>query len=99
MSWTTPTSPEAASRRAGARRHLNKLRQAKAAQRRLQVVRLLSIHRMTQRGYRSRIAEALGVHRSTVTKDLQRIAADARPCPCCGMVRVRQGYGGNGEEE
>jgi len=42
-----------------------------------------------ERGAQSRIAEALGVHRSVISKDLRKIMPLARPCERCGTLRPR----------
>jgi hypothetical protein len=42
-----------------------------------------------QRGAQSRIAEALGVHRSTISKDLKRILPLAEVCAGFGMLQPR----------
>jgi IS30 family transposase len=48
-----------------------------------EVVRLLKESGF-ERGVQTQIAKELGVHRSTITRDVQRaILADGRPCPSC----------------
>lgn len=59
------------------RKHKANLRRATAAEaRRLHVCRLFARADLSQRGWQTRIAEQLGVHRSTVCRDIQRIIAD-----------------------
>ena len=59
-------------RRAGGRRHYNSVRQFLANYRLTKVVELL---RQTgfDRGYQTIIANTLGVHRSTICRDLRRL--------------------------
>ena len=66
--WHRQTSREAAARRAGGRRHYNQIRQQQALRRRLQVAKLVAL------GYtQTAIAQELQVHRSTITRNLQRL--------------------------
>ena len=88
---TLQLSADTVARRAGGRRHYNALRRVRAALRRHDVLTLIVRHDLdlTARGTSSRIASALGVHRSTVFRDVQAILADlrrGRPCPCCGVI-------------
>lgn len=68
-SWA-PTTPEVAARRAGGRRRYNRDRQEAAFLRRYQVLDLLMQYG-SERGAQSRVAEQLGVHRSTISRDVQ----------------------------
>lgn len=82
-SWA-PTSPEAAARRAGGRRRYNRQRQDAAAVRRYLVAQMLP-ETGWEYGVQSEIAEALGVHRSTISRDIRWLFGDkTRPCPTCG---------------
>jgi IS30 family transposase len=72
MIWSDPTDPRNAARRAGGRRRYNATRQFLAAERRLKVARLVHEYG-NDWGVRARIAQELGVHRSTVTRDIQAI--------------------------
>jgi hypothetical protein len=65
----------------GGRRHFNKTRQEAASRRREQVRRLLE-KIPTGRGTGVRLAEALGVSKQTISRDLQALAAER--CPYCG---------------
>ena len=59
-------------RRAGGRRRYNRVRQFRANYRLTQVVKLL--HQTGfRRGHQTKIAKALGVHRSTISRDLRRL--------------------------
>ena len=75
---------DAVCRRAGGRRHYNAVRQFQAAQRLLQVLALLNDFGLG-RGSQSRIAERLGVHRSTICRDVAKLE--------------RRFWGGNEAEE
>lgn len=59
----------------GGRAAHNRRRQIAAERRRARVVELFADADLTVRGWRSRIAETIGCHRSTVCRDLQFIAA------------------------
>ena len=76
-------------RRAAARRRWNSLRTFLASERRRQVLELVLALGGLERGAQSRIAEALGVHRSTISKDLKRILPLAKVCEGCGSLRPR----------
>lgn len=62
----------------GGRAAHNRRRQILAEQRRAAVVTLLRDADIQQRGWKAAIAKELGVHRSTVTRDIQKLAAIAR---------------------
>ena len=66
------SNSDAICRRAGGRRRYNKVRQFMAFQRLLQVVALLKELGLG-RGSQSRIAEHLGVHRSTICRDVAKL--------------------------
>ena len=86
--WGAPTSSDEAHKRAGGRRRYNSHRQFVAFVRRQMVVALAWEFGLARRGSRSRIARAIGVHRSTVSKDIKAILAEmneARDCPACGQ--------------
>jgi hypothetical protein len=81
--WSDPVTNDEAHARAAGRRAYNSTRQFKAMMRTGEVVRLLS-ERGWSRGVQAEIARELGVHRSTVTRDIQRaLFAHSRPCPTC----------------
>jgi len=77
-------------RRAAARRRWNALRTFLANERRRQVLELLVELGGLERGAQSRIAEALKVHRSNISKDLKRLLPLATPCAGCGVLRPRE---------
>ena len=66
-----PSTWDAICRRAGGRRHYNRLCQFRANQRFTQVIELLC-ETGYRRGYQTRMAERLGVSRSTICRDLAR---------------------------
>ena len=74
-------SQDEVERRASGRRHYNSVRQFRATLRQMQVARLLA------QGVRRRraIARRLGVHPSTISRDVQAILARSPgACPTCG---------------
>ena len=72
MTTETQLTPEALSRRAAGRSRYNRRRQLLAQQRLTQVIRLLGEIGF-RHGYQTRIAEQLGVHRSTICRDIARL--------------------------
>ena len=72
MSHNASPSWDAICRRAGGRRKYNRKRQIQAEYRLTQVVRLLDKFGFC-RGYQTRIAEELGVSRSTICRDIARL--------------------------
>jgi hypothetical protein len=89
IDWNQPRSWEEVCRRHAARRRWNAVRRVVAEDRRRQVLELVLALGGLQRGTQSRIAAALGVHRSTICKDLRRLLPLATPCPTCGALRPR----------
>lgn len=90
--WSQTVSTEEAQARAGGRAHYNAMRQLDAALRRHQVAELIvAAGGFLVPGVRSRIAAKLGVHRSTVSRDVQALlrGMPAPTCPCCGALRER----------
>ena len=80
--WSALTDPGTVARRAGGRRRYNAWRQFRAAYRRRDVARLL-LDGMRQ----CDIARALGVHPSTISRDVKylvKMARENRKCPLCG---------------
>ena len=78
-------SQDEVERRASGRRHYNSVRQFRALERQVHVVRLLVQGMRT----RQEIARRLGVHPSTIRRDIQALQAlSLRPCPTCGRVSV-----------
>ena len=87
-SWSAPTSSDEANRRAAGRRKYNAHRQFVAVIRRKKVAELAWEYGLEKRGSRARIAKALDVHRSTVSKDIKAILEEmmkTRDCPTCGQ--------------
>lgn len=80
--WSSPVDDATAYKRAGGRRHYNSLRQLRAMARRKRVAELL-VRDMSQ----AEMARRLGVHRSTICRDvawLWRVASEQSRCPICG---------------
>ncbi len=74
-------------RRAAGRRHYNAWRRVVAHDRQR---RVLDYWRQSKgrRGWQAAAADALGVHRSTITRDMQALLAllhREEPCPLCGV--------------
>jgi hypothetical protein len=92
--WSRATSDDEAHRRAAGRNRYNFHRRVGAHLRRQQVIELWG--ELNQRGglglyehgAKAEIARQLGVNRSTITRDLQRIFAEwqTHPCPTCGSL-------------
>ena len=92
--WSRPTDTQTAYKRAGGRRGYNARRQFAAAERRYQIMALLDRWHITpirQRGVFARLAEALHVHRSTISRDWHRLIGDT--------IRARERYGGEGGDD
>jgi hypothetical protein len=82
-SWSAPTSTDEAHARAAGRRLYNSVRHAEAMVRAGEVIRLLN-ERGFGRGVQAQIARDLGVHRSTISRDVMRaLSPDGQPCPTC----------------
>jgi DNA invertase Pin-like site-specific DNA recombinase len=81
MDWAAPVSNDIAARRAGGRRHYNAMRQLRALLRRGEVSRLLEVAYTP-----TEIAQALGVSRITIWRDLHAIS-QAEPSPDCPRCR------------
>lgn len=69
-SWTKLTTHDEAMRRAGGRNHYNSVRKLKALLRLVEIRRLVDEYGMGH-GVRQRIADELGVHRSTISRQLR----------------------------
>lgn len=88
-SWSHPTDWDTVCRRASGRRSYNAIRQIQALVRRRRLVDLLVSQRamLTAHGVQAKLARTLGVHRSTICRDIAALLAEAassRRCPCCG---------------
>jgi hypothetical protein len=73
IDWNHPRSWDEVCRRHAARRRWNAVRRVAAEDRRRRVLELVRALGGLERGAQSRIAAALGVHRSTISKDLRRL--------------------------
>lgn len=81
-SWA-PTTPEAAARRAGGRRRYNAGRHEDMLLRRYRLANLLDEFGL-DRGAQSRMAEELGVNRSTISRDIVAVLGSrTTACPTC----------------
>ncbi len=81
MTW------EQVCRRAAGRRHYNSWRRVNAHDRRRRVFEYWRESK-GRRGWQAEAAVALGVHRSTITRDVAAMLALVRreePCPMCGQ--------------
>lgn len=89
LDWSRPVSREEMERRASGRRSYNAWRRFIRHHRRAWVAYLLWVYRWPSHGAQAKIAARLGVHPSTVTRDLAALAErdTERPCPWCGTVR------------
>src|SRR4051812_44740450 len=70
LTWSLPTSPDVAAKRAGGRRRHNAQRQAAAWERRRQIVLLIPETGWPKWGSTTELARRLGVNRSTIVRDL-----------------------------
>src|SRR4051812_48296622 len=87
--WSEPTTHEAVCRRASGRRHYNAWRSFRACERRMHVARLLRQYTQEgapRHGAQARVARELGVHRSTVTRDVQALERDLREVEASGKL-------------
>ncbi len=91
--WTAATDFQTVCLRANGRRHYNAMRQFRALMRRSEIVRLAVTKNISlfEHGAQAQLARALGVHRSTVNRDVSAIMGEARArqlCPLCGSMAV-----------
>jgi hypothetical protein len=89
INWNHPRNWDEVCRRHAARQRWNSLRRFAADQRRQRLLALVLEIGGLERGAQSRIAEALGVHRSVISKDLKRILPLAKICVECGQLQPR----------
>jgi DNA invertase Pin-like site-specific DNA recombinase len=73
-------------RRASGRRRYQSLRRQEAQLRRVRVIKLLESTGFSH-GYQARIARALSVSQSTITRDIKAIRASHRQCSECGRIK------------
>lgn len=90
-SWSAPTDWDTVCRRAAGRLAYNRRRQWQRLWRRVDLVKAMAKCRaplgFLTRGFQTELAVALGVHRSTVCRDIKALLAEVnagRPCPLCG---------------
>jgi hypothetical protein len=87
--WRQPTSWAEVKKRAAGRYRHNALRRFQAQLRRKEVLNLL--HRWGWgAGIQSQIAAHLGVHKSTICRDLKVIMPLLDACPACGQLKPRE---------
>lgn len=79
-SWSRLTSSDEAHRRAAGRRHYNAVRQIDVIERRVEVRGLIEEYGWGH-GARQRIADELGVDRSTISRDFRALGLGPRPGP------------------
>lgn len=72
MNWSAKTDFDAVCKRAAGRRHYNAKRREEARKRYLQVVEAIMPSGGRKRGSQAQLARALGVHRSTICRDVAR---------------------------
>ena len=77
-SWSKLTTHDEAMRRAAGRRNYNSVRQFRASRRRVEVYRLTREYGLGH-GVRQRIADEIGVSRSTISRDLAPFSRPPRP--------------------
>src|SRR5262245_21969088 len=93
--WGNRTDWQTVCRRAAGRNRHNAVRQARAALRRKKLVTLWGEQAqrgasILDRGAQTALAAVLGVHRSTVCRDVAAILADMNErgaCPWCGTLK------------
>ncbi len=88
--WNDHVPWDTVCRRASGRRGYNAHRAFKAAWRRVQVSNLL-VKWGLEYGIQARIARQLGLSEATISRDIEQLMAESKPCPCCGSWR-RQLY-------
>ena len=86
--WSQPTDWDTVCRRARGRAKYNSLRRLRAQLRRREVLHLWFEWR-DQPGLQSLIAAHLGVHKSTICRDLQRLFPLMTECRTCGQLKPR----------
>jgi hypothetical protein len=89
INWDHPRNWDEVCRRHAARKRWNSVRRFLADQRRQRLLELVLELGGLEWGAQSQIAEALGVHRSTISKDLKRILPLAEVCAGCRVLTPR----------
>jgi hypothetical protein len=92
INWNHPRSWDEVCRRHAARSRWNAVRRVLAESRRQEVLTLLLEYGGLQRGVQRRLAEALGVHRSVISKDLKKLLPLVTICPTCGALQPREDW-------
>lgn len=72
MKWSAPTDLDSVCKRAAGRRRYNAKRQAEARDRFKLVLEAILPPEGRKRGTQAQLARALGVHRSTVSRDVKK---------------------------
>ena len=72
MDWSAPTDSDAVNKRAAGRRRYNAERRAEARERYKLVVEAIMPPDGRKRGSQAQLARALGVHRSTISRDVAK---------------------------
>jgi hypothetical protein len=72
MNWSAKTDFDVVCKRAAGRRRYNAKRRAEARERYLQVVEAIMPPSGRKRGSQAQLARALGVHRSTICRDVAK---------------------------
>jgi hypothetical protein len=90
MSWSERTDLDEVRRRCGGRRRYNAMRSFQREARRAAVSRLLLLYG-SDRGVQSRVARELGVHRSTVSRDVRAMELKWREWQRSGRWPPRAG--------
>jgi hypothetical protein len=85
-SWSKPTDWETVCKRARGRANYNSVRRLQAQLRRREVLHLWWQWR-DKPGLQTLIAAHLGVHKSTICRDVQRLFPLMTECPTCGGFR------------
>ena len=87
--WSAWTSEEDGYRRAGGRRAYNAWRQSMALYRQMRLMEIVARNQLDlwkRNGTQKRLAHALGVSKSTISRDIKSILAEykpGKPCPLC----------------
>lgn len=72
VKWSDPTNFDVVYKRAGGRRHYHARRQAEARERYQHVLKAISQPDGRKRGAQAHLARTLGVHRSTICRDVAK---------------------------
>jgi hypothetical protein len=91
--WSQPTTWEEVCKRVRGRTRINAWRKHVAALRRRQVLDLL-LRYGWKYGTQSLIAAQLGVHKSTISRDIRHLFPLLTECPTCGQLRPRRWWAG-----